>query len=85
MQCIGTCGALGARVYEASMGCRVLNATLLPVAFLLPHCGADRLHVCHVLGAGRPVDVSLEKATPSALLVGGTDTGSRHWSPASPF
>ncbi|MQM09555.1 hypothetical protein Taro_042430, partial [Colocasia esculenta] len=44
-------------------GCRVLNATLLPVALLLPLCGADRLYVHHVLGAGRPANVSLKKVT----------------------
>ncbi|MQM10732.1 hypothetical protein Taro_043630, partial [Colocasia esculenta] len=47
-----------------STGCRVLNATLLSVVFLLPLCSANRLHVRHVLGAGRPADISLGKATP---------------------
>ncbi|MQM18405.1 hypothetical protein Taro_051396 [Colocasia esculenta] len=52
-----------------SRGCRVLNATLLPVAFLLPLCGADHLHVRHVLGAGRTTDVSLRKATPKTVAM----------------
>ncbi|MQL92647.1 hypothetical protein Taro_025269 [Colocasia esculenta] len=55
----------GFSVYDRdSRGCRVLNVTLLPVAFLLPLCGADRLHVHHILGAGRPADVSLRRRCP---------------------
>ncbi|MQM04153.1 hypothetical protein Taro_036949 [Colocasia esculenta] len=52
-----------------SMGCRILNATLLPVTFLLPLCGADRLHVRHVSRAGRPADVSLEKAMLRSIAI----------------
>ncbi|MQM20918.1 hypothetical protein Taro_053948, partial [Colocasia esculenta] len=52
-----------------SRGCCILNVTLLHVAFLLPLCGADRLHVRYVLGAGRPADVSLEKAMPRSVAI----------------
>ncbi|MQL73062.1 hypothetical protein Taro_005414 [Colocasia esculenta] len=32
-----------------------------------------------------PRDRRTARSSRSVLLVGGTDTGSRHWSPASPF
>ncbi|MQL90879.1 hypothetical protein Taro_023486, partial [Colocasia esculenta] len=52
-------------------GRRILNATVLHVTFLLPLRGGCRLHVHRVLHAGRPVDVSLMKATPSSSRIGG--------------
>ncbi|MQM16447.1 hypothetical protein Taro_049403 [Colocasia esculenta] len=35
--------------------------------------------------SSRSVSSDLDNLTPIALVVGGTDTSSRHWSPASPF
>ncbi|MQM12793.1 hypothetical protein Taro_045710 [Colocasia esculenta] len=49
--------------------CRVLTATEVAGAFLLPLCGTDRLHVRHVSRAGRPADVSLGKATPRSVAI----------------
>ncbi|MQL90734.1 hypothetical protein Taro_023323 [Colocasia esculenta] len=53
------CGA-----YECDKGMRrVLNATALGVAFLLPPLSGRRLHGRHASRVGRPADVRLEKAT----------------------
>ncbi|MQL81485.1 hypothetical protein Taro_013947 [Colocasia esculenta] len=44
--------------YERDRGmCRVLNATALVVAFLLPLFGGLRLHGCRVSGAGQSADI----------------------------
>ncbi|MQM16949.1 hypothetical protein Taro_049914 [Colocasia esculenta] len=49
---------------RGSGGRRVLNATTVPVAFLLPLGNCGRLHVRRVSRAWRPADVSFVKATP---------------------
>ncbi|MQM06790.1 hypothetical protein Taro_039620 [Colocasia esculenta] len=46
--------------------------------------GCARGFVC-VARSTTPTVVTSPVGCPSALLVGGTDTGCRHWSPASPF
>ncbi|MQL98248.1 hypothetical protein Taro_030952 [Colocasia esculenta] len=48
---------------------RVLNATVLHVAFLLPSRGTNRLHVRRVSLAGRLADVSPKKATPRSVAI----------------
>ncbi|MQL84937.1 hypothetical protein Taro_017460 [Colocasia esculenta] len=42
---------------------RVLNATALGVALLLPLLSGRRLHACHASHVGRPAYVGLEKET----------------------
>ncbi|MQL93686.1 hypothetical protein Taro_026331 [Colocasia esculenta] len=39
----------------------------------------------YVASSTTPTVVTSPVGCPSALVVGGTDTSSRHWSPASPF